>query len=104
MGVYWDKQNKKWKASLLHNNKRIYIGCFKNEKNAVKAVNWKCKELKIPIKNPEVVGVLDNDQLKKLKQKVITFYLFLCYFIFFWVRDHCFKNEILCIGSRLIFG
>jgi hypothetical protein len=73
MGVYWDKQNKKWKASLLHNKKQIHIGLFKNEKDAAKAVNWKCKELKIPMQNPQVVGALDDKKLKKLKQKVMNF-------------------------------
>ena len=73
MGVSWNKQNKKWKASLLHNKKQIHIGYFKNEKDAVKAVNWKCKELKIPMKNPQVVGALDDEKLKKLKQKVMNF-------------------------------
>ena len=53
------------------------MGCFQIEKDAARAVNWKCEELKIPIKNPEVVGVLDDEQLKKLKQKVTTFYHFL---------------------------
>jgi hypothetical protein len=85
VGVYWNKQAKKWVASLKHNKKQIHIGLFKNEKDAAKAVNWKCKELKIPMKNLEV-GVLDDEELEQLKQKVITFYHFLCYFIFFWTR------------------
>ena len=71
MGVTWNKYNKKWQAHIYHNKKSIYIGAFENEKDAAKAVNSKCMKLKIPIKNP-VVGVLDNEDLKRLKKlKVI---------------------------------
>ena len=84
LGVSWDKQNKKWKASFNYNKKKVHIGFFTNQNDAAKAVNWKCKELKIPIKNPEVVGVLDDEQLK---QKVMTFLSFLCYCIYFWTRE-----------------
>jgi hypothetical protein len=76
MGVSWKKQANKWKAGFRHNNKQIHIGLFENEKDAARAVNWKCKELKIPMKNLEVVGVLNDEQLKKLKHKVMTFYHF----------------------------
>ena len=72
---------------MYHNRKQTHIGCFKNEKDAARAVNWKCKELKIPIKNLEVVGVLDDEQLAQLKFKVIDFY-------------HCFVLLFLLLEKR----
>jgi hypothetical protein len=63
VAVYWNKKTKKWVAYITHNKESICIGYFKNEKNAANAVNWKCRKLNIPIKNPEV-GVLDNEPME----------------------------------------
>lgn len=30
-GVYWDKENSKWRASIVVNSKRLALGRFKNE-------------------------------------------------------------------------
>ena len=73
MGVNWDKQNKKWRASLTYNKKKVHIGFFTNQNDAAKAVNWKCEELKISLKNPQV-GFLDDEELAQLKFNVIDFY------------------------------
>ena len=70
VGVTWIKDNKKWQGQIGHNKKNIYIGAFENEKDAAKAVNSKCMELKIPRKNLEV-GALDNKVWERLKLKVI---------------------------------
>ena len=72
VGVYWLKQKKTWRASMTHNSQTHYIGCFEFEEDAAKAVNSKCQELNIPLKNLSV-GVLDNETLKKLTAKVIKF-------------------------------
>jgi len=75
-GVYWDdwaKTPNKWSAGLDHNNLEYYIGDFKNEKDAAKAVNSKCRELKIPIQNPQVEvleDVLKCEAFEQLKQEV----------------------------------
>jgi hypothetical protein len=69
IGVYWNKASKKWYASVRRN----YIGSFEIEEDAAKAVNSKCQEFNIPLKNSSV-GVLDNEALKKLTSKVIKFY------------------------------
>ena len=58
---------------MFHNKKLIYIGSFENDKDAAKAVNLKCKELKIPPKNPGI-GVLDKTS-KNLKETVIDYHL-----------------------------
>ena len=69
MGVSWKKQTKKWRANVGHNGKIHYTGSFEIEEDAAKAINLKCQELNIPLKNSSV-GVLDNETLKKLKKKV----------------------------------
>jgi hypothetical protein len=38
-GVFWDKQNKKWRARIGTNNKRINLGSFNDIKNAAIAYN-----------------------------------------------------------------
>lgn len=36
-GVYWDKQNKKWKASIKHEGKEVWLGRFESFEKAVNA-------------------------------------------------------------------
>ena len=73
-GVCWYETQKKWKATVNHNNKKMHLGYFENEKDAAMAVNFKCKELTIPMRNPGV-GVLDYKSLKQIT-KVIGFFIF----------------------------
>ena len=73
LGVHWNKKKKKWEANFGHNGQRDYIGNFENEEDAAKAVNLKCQELNIPLKNSSV-GVLDNKTFEKLEAKVSYFY------------------------------
>jgi hypothetical protein len=81
-GVSWVKQKKKWKANILHNRKTHHIGHFEIEEDAAKAVNLKCQEYNIPLKNPSV-GVLNNERLKKLQAKVSNFrFNFFNWFLF----------------------
>jgi hypothetical protein len=80
VGVSWDKRRKKWVAKI----KDSYIGGFEIEKDAAKAINVKCQELNIPLKNPGV-GVLNHEKLKKLKEKlkkVIFCLIFFNWFLF----------------------
>ena len=44
-GVYWHKQNKKWRTRININGKRIYLGSFKSEIQAAKAYDKKAKIL-----------------------------------------------------------
>ena len=39
IGVYWDKQRKKWKAQIRLNNKSTHIGRFDDPKDAARAYN-----------------------------------------------------------------
>jgi hypothetical protein len=73
IGVHWDKNSKKWQAAISHNGKRYNIGYFEIEEDAAKAVNLKCQEINITLKNT-CVGVLDNEKLEKLKAKVNNFW------------------------------
>jgi hypothetical protein len=73
VGVRWQKESKKWRAAVCHNGKTQYIGIFEIEEDAAKAVNLKCQEFNIPLKNPGV-AVLKNETLKKLKTKVSNFW------------------------------
>jgi hypothetical protein len=75
---------KKWQAQIYHNKKMTGAGIFDNEKDAAKAVNFKCRELKIPMKNSEV-GVLDYKILQKVT-KVIRFFIFHFDFLFFFSK------------------
>jgi len=36
-GYYWNKQNKKWKATITHNQKSIHLGLFGTEEEAKQA-------------------------------------------------------------------
>lgn len=36
-GVYWNKQHRKWKAIIQHNNKQIFLGYFSARNDAVNA-------------------------------------------------------------------
>ena len=71
-GVCREKKRNKWNAQIQHNHQTHYIGSFEIEEDAAKAVNLKCQELNITLKNPGV-GVLNHETLKKLKTKVSNF-------------------------------
>lgn len=51
IGVYFDKTKKKWKASITHQGKKINLGSFDTELEAVEEYNDKCCELGRPIVN-----------------------------------------------------
>jgi len=44
-GVYWQKNRKTWYARIQHNKKLLYLGCFKDKKEAAKAYDRKAIEL-----------------------------------------------------------
>ncbi|KKN71395.1 hypothetical protein LCGC14_0421170 [marine sediment metagenome] len=44
-GVCWAKREKKWEACIKHNNKKIFIGQYDDEKEAARAYDIKAKEL-----------------------------------------------------------
>jgi hypothetical protein len=51
IGVAWVGRRNRWEAGFKHKNRHVYIGRFTNQREAAKAVNEKCRELGLPIKN-----------------------------------------------------
>ena len=56
-GVSWNTRDRRWYGQIKHLGESIYCGCSFDEKEAAKKVNEKCRQLGIPLKNPN----LDNE-------------------------------------------
>jgi len=68
--VYWHKQIRKWYVSMyLPGGTRKYDGTFKNEVDAGKMVNHICKEWGLPLKNPEIGDILNQQHVNMKIQK-----------------------------------
>merc|ERR1712034_116299 len=64
-GVYWRKQKKRWYVAIyLKEQKRKYGGSFKDELDAAKRVNQLCEETGIPVQNP-TISAIPNQQCQK---------------------------------------
>ena len=57
--VFFNKDRSKYLAYFIHEQKRYHCGTFSDELEAAQAVNLKCAELDIPLKNPKV-GLPEN--------------------------------------------
>ena len=62
-GVSFCKQYSKYLAQIYHEAKHHFCGYFSTELEAAQAVNAKCVELDISLKNPEV-GLPDKRQVR----------------------------------------
>merc|ERR1712034_135837 len=64
-GVGWHKRIRRW-CVLIHlkGQKRKYGGTFKDELDAAKRVNQLCEELGIPLQNPEI-SAIPNQQYQQ---------------------------------------
>merc|ERR1712034_93921 len=68
-GVYWHKQKKRWYVAIcLKEQKRKYGGSFKDELDAAMRMNQLCQELRIPLKNP-TISTMPNQQYPVKKRK-----------------------------------
>ena len=57
-GVYYRKQTGKWNVLVYcKGEKSKYGGLFNDELDAAKRVNQVCEELKIPLRNPGIIGM-----------------------------------------------
>ena len=64
-GVCWNEKLRKWKAQIrIKSARKTFGGCYKDEQDAAKRVNQLCEEFGIPIRNPEISGV-PNEQVTK---------------------------------------
>jgi len=68
-GVTWIKRNMTWRAQIQHQNKVRFAGNYCDEITAARAVNAKCMELAIPMKNPNVPLPLTIDLQKPPKRR-----------------------------------
>jgi len=72
-GVCWHKKKRKWYVIMsLKDGKTKYGGMFHNELDAGIRVNQLCEELEIPLHNP-TISTIPNEQYQK-KRKSITIY------------------------------
>ena len=70
-GVYFNKNELKYQGQITHEKKRYSCGYFTDDEDAAKAVNSKCMELDIPLKNP---GIGISDHSKNITKKVPFFF------------------------------
>ena len=73
-GISWDKQRKKWCASLYSKDGKRFGGYFNDELDAAKRVNQLCKEFGIAAKNPGISGA-PNQQvtIKSISARCLIF-------------------------------
>jgi len=68
-GVYYHKQTGKWHARLgLERGQAMCGRYFNNELDAAKKVNQLCEEMKIPLQNPGIVGMPNQQHKQKTSQ------------------------------------
>ena len=95
-GVYWHKESGKWYVIMhLKGRKQSYGGCFKDELDAAKRVNQLCDELRIPLQNPEI-SAIPNQQYQVTIRNAFSFiqnYENL-FFHFFFSKKHFFLFQI----------
>merc|ERR1712034_46432 len=67
-GVTWHIQRKKWYAQLCANGQKPkYGGSFNDEVDAAKRVNHLCEKLGIPLKNPAITALPNQQYQEKEK-------------------------------------
>jgi hypothetical protein len=67
-GVYWRGERGKWYSQLkLKGGKLQCGGFFEDELNAGKRVNQLCEEFRIPLQNPEI-NAIPNQQCQVTKK------------------------------------
>jgi len=69
-GVSWYARGEKWRGQLNHKGhpKSIYCGLHEDELSAAIAVNNKCRELGVPLKNPDLDSFISSARQKNNKR------------------------------------
>jgi len=63
-GVSWDEKKNLWQAEFYVNGKKSKC-YFENELDAAKKINQLCKNMKISLKNPKPLEVLNPQKKRK---------------------------------------
>merc|ERR1712034_278211 len=67
-GVFWHRERGTWYVLISSKGQKTkYGGYFKDELDAAKRVNQLCEELEIPLQNPEISAVPNQQHQKKEK-------------------------------------
>ena len=59
-GVYWNKRDKLWCAMISLNRNKIYLGTFRNEKDAGRAYDLECNRLFADFGCPNIISDDEN--------------------------------------------
>jgi len=74
-GVYWETRDQKWRARIYFGGKRLSAGSHTEELEAARAVNRLCRQLRMPVKNPEADTDMSikSENWEALPQDVLGF-------------------------------
>jgi len=68
-GVSWNKRTRQWRVQLSCNGGNAKVYYFKDELDAAKRVNQLCEEMGIPLRNPEI-SAISNQQCQKKRTDI----------------------------------
>ena len=91
-GVSWDKGTSSWIAQLSSLGNHYYLGRFPNEFEAAMAVNHKCKELDIPLRNHQIVVTTGH-----IERFFIFFYFLILFLLFVSLKRGDNTLRMVCI-------
>merc|ERR1712034_164449 len=67
-GISWNRQMGKWNVQIRPKGQKLkFGGYFEDELDAAKGVNQLCEELGIPLQNPEISAIPNQQYQKKEK-------------------------------------
>ena len=76
-GIYWHREREQWCLQLkLKGEKSKYGGIFKDELDAAKRLNQLCEEWGIPLQNPEISGIPNQQYQVHVTKKFPLFHGF----------------------------
>ena len=76
--VHWDRVKKHWRGYFVHNGEEIFVGESQDDREVAKAVNEKCHEFGIPLKNPELQIQEDYSKAAMYRKRVKFIIIFFC--------------------------
>eukprot|EP00494_Astrolonche_serrata_P023347 UN23605 len=74
-GVHWCNKANIFKAQLTFNGKQYYIGSFKNEEDAARAINKRCRAIGKVVLNPQLkpdeeeIKIMENRKLELIRKR-----------------------------------